>query len=68
MMGDPRTPRRNYPNEDEYLNQKTSLDKLRSKLDDLVGVLDSYKEKRNASPAAKKIVDEEEDKAAKIDT
>ena len=68
MMSDPRTPRRYYLNEEEYLNQKTSLDKLRSKLDDLVGALDSYKEKRNASPAAKKIVDDEEDKAARIDT
>ena len=57
---------RNIENEEEYLNQKTSLDKLRSKLDDLVGALDSYKEKRNASPAAKKIVDDEEDKAARI--
>lgn len=66
MMSDPRTPRRYYLNEEEYLNQKTSLDKLRSKLDDLVGALDSYKEKRNASPAAKKIVDNEEDKAARI--
>ena len=66
MMSDPRTPRRYYLNEEEYLNQKTSLDKLRSKLDDLVGALDSYKEKRNASPAAKKIVENEEDKAAKI--
>ena len=65
-MSDPRTPRRYYLNEEEYLNQKTSLDKLRSKLDDLVGALDSYKEKRNASPAAKKIVDNEEDKAARI--
>ena len=65
-MSDPRTPRRYYLNEEEYLNQKTSLDKLRSKLDDLVGALDSYKEKRNASPAAKKIVDDEEDKAARI--
>ena len=66
MMSDPRTPRRYYLNEEEYLNQKTSLDKLRSKFDDLVGALDSYKEKRNASPAAKKIVDDEEDKAARI--
>ena len=66
MMSDPRTPRRYYLNEEEYLNQKTSLDKLRSKLYDLVGALDSYKEKRNASPAAKKIVDNEEDKAARI--
>ena len=66
MMSDPRTPRRYYLNEEEYLNQKTSLDKLRSKLDDLVGALNSYKEKRNASPAAKKIVDNEEDKAARI--
>ena len=66
MMSDPRTPRRYYLNEEEYLNQKTSLDKLRSKLDDLVGALDSYKEKRNASPATKKIVDDEEDKAARI--
>ena len=65
-MSDPRTPRRYYLNEEEYLNQKTSLDKLRSKLDDLAGALDSYKEKRNASPAAKKIVDNEEDKAARI--
>ena len=65
-MSDPRTPRSYYLNEEEYLNQKTSLDKLRSKLDDLVGALDSYKEKRNASPAAKKIVDDEEDKAARI--
>ena len=46
MMSDPRTPRRYYLNEEEYLNQKTSLDKLRSKLDDLVGALDSYKEKK----------------------
>ena len=67
MMSDPRTPRRYYLNEEEYLNQKTSLDKLRSKLDDLVGALDSYKEKKNASPAAKKIADNEEDKAAGID-
>ena len=65
-MSDPRTPRRYYLNEEEYLNQKTSLDKLRSKLDDLVGALDSYKEKKNASPAAKKIADNEEDKAARI--
>ena len=65
-MSYPRTPRRYYLNEEEYLNQKTLLDKLRSKLDDLVGALDSYNEKRNASPAAKKIVDNEEDKAARI--
>ena len=65
-MSDPRTPRRYYLNEEEYLNQKASLDKLRSKLDDLVAALDSCKEKRNASPAAKKIVDDEDDKAARI--
>ena len=65
-MSDPRTPRRYYLNEEEYLNQKTSLAKLKSKLDDLVGALDSYKEKKNASPAAKKIADDEEDKAARI--
>ena len=46
-------------------SQKTSLEKLKSKLDDLVGALDSYKEKKNASPAAKKIADDEEDKAAR---
>ena len=38
---------------------------MKSKLDDLVGALDSYKEKKNASPAAKKIADDEEDKAAR---
>ena len=65
-MSDPRTPKRYYVNEEEYLNQKTSLEKLKSKLDDLVGALDSYKEKKNASPAAKKIADNEEDKAARI--
>ena len=66
MMSDPRTPKRYYVTEEEYLNQKTSLEKLKSKLDDLVGALDSYKEKKNASPAAKKIVDNEEDKAARV--
>ena len=66
MMSDPRTPKRYYVSEEEYLNQKTSLEKLKSKLDDLVGALDSYKEKKNASPAAKKIADDEEDKAARI--
>jgi len=66
MMSDPRTPKRYYVTEEEYLNQKTSLQKLKSKLDDLVGALDSYKEKKNASPAAKKIADNEEDKAARI--
>ena len=66
MMSDPRTPKRYYVSEEEYLNQKTSLEKLKSKLDDLVGALDSYKEKKNASPAAKKIVDNEEDKAARV--
>ena len=66
MMSDPRTPKRYYVTEEEYLNQKTSLEKLKSKLDDLVGALDSYKEKRNASPAAKKIVDDDEDKEGKI--
>ena len=66
MMSDPRTPKRYYVTEEEYLNQKTSLQKLKSKLDDLVGALDSYKEKKNASPAAKKIADDEEDKAARI--
>ena len=66
MMSDPRTPKRYYVTEEEYLNQKTSLEKLKSKLDDLVGALDSYKEKKNASPAAKKIADSEEDKAARI--
>ena len=66
MMSDPRTPKRYYVTEEEYLNQKTSLEKLKSKLDDLVGALDSYKEKKNASPAAKKIADDEEDKAARI--
>ncbi|KZR76732.1 hypothetical protein [Prochlorococcus marinus] len=65
-MSDPRTPKRYYVTEEEYLNQKTSLEKLKSKLDDLVGALDSYKEKKNASPAAKKIADNEEDKAARI--
>ena len=67
MMSDPRTPKRYYVTGREYLNQKTSLEKLKSKLDDLVGALDSYKEKKNASPAAKKIADNEEDKAAGID-
>ena len=62
----PRTPKRYYVSEEEYLNQKTSLEKLKSKLDDLAGALDSYKEKKNASPAAKKIADDEEDKAARI--
>ena len=66
MMSDPRTPKRYYVTEEQYLNQKTSLEKLKSKLDDLVGALDSYKEKKNASPAAKKIVDNEEDKAARV--
>ena len=66
MMSDQRTPKRYYVTEEEYLNQKTSLEKLKSKLDDLVGALDSYKEKKNASPAAKKIADNEEDKAARI--
>ena len=66
MISDPRTPKRYYVTEEEYLNQKTSLEKLKSKLDDLVGALDSYKEKKNASPAAKKIADNEEDKAARI--
>ena len=41
MMSDPRTPKRYYVSEEEYLNQKTSLEKLKSKLDDLVGALDS---------------------------
>ena len=70
MMSDPRTPRRYYVTEEEHEQQKSSLQnslqKLRTKLDDLLGALDSYKEKRNASPAAKKIVDNEEDKAARI--
>ena len=66
MMSDPRTPKRYYVSEEEYLNQKTSLEKLKSKLDDLVGALDSYKEKKSASPAAKKIADDEKDKAARI--
>ena len=65
-MSYPRTPKRYYVSEEEYLNQKTSLEKLKSKLDDLAGALDSYKEKKNASPAAKKIADDEEDKAARI--
>ena len=65
-MSDPRTPKRYYVSEEEYLNQKTSLEKLKSTLDDLVGALHSYKEKKNASPAAKKIADDEEDKAARI--
>ena len=66
MMSDPRTPKRYYVLEEEYLNQKTSLQKLKSKLDDLVGALDSYKVKKNASHAAKRIVDNEEDKAARV--
>ena len=70
MMSDPRTPKSYYVTEEEHEQQKSSLQnslqKLRTKLDDLVGALDSYKEKRNASPAAKKIVENEEDKAAKI--
>ena len=70
MMSDPCTPKRYYVTEEEHEQQKSSLQnslqKLRTKLDDLVGALDSYKEKRNASPAAKKIVENEEDKAAKI--
>ena len=70
MMSDPRTPKRYYVTEEEHEQQKSSLQnslqKLRTKLDDLVGALDSYKEKRNASPAAKKIADNEEDKAARI--
>ena len=41
MMSDPRTPRRYYVTEEQDLNQKTSLQKLKSKLDDLVGALDS---------------------------
>ena len=65
-MSDPRTPKRYYVNEEEYLSQRTSLEKLKSKLDYLLGALDSCKEKKNASPAAKKIVDNEEDKAARV--
>ena len=66
MMSDPRTLKRYYVSEEEYLNQKTSLKKLKSRLDDLASALDSYKKKKNASPAAKKIADNEEDKAARI--
>ena len=66
MMSDPRTPKRYYVSEEEYDQQKNSLQKLRSKLDDLMTALNSYKEKKNMSPAAKKIVDDEEDKAAQI--
>ena len=51
---------------EDHLNQKTLLQKLKSKLDNLVGTLDSYKEKTNTSPAAKKITDNEEDKLARI--
>ena len=65
-MRDPRTPKRCYLNEGEYPNQKTLVDKLRSKPDDLIGASSSYREKRNASPAAKKIVDDDEDKEGKI--
>ena len=53
-MSDLRTPKRYHVTEQQYLNQNTSLEKLKSKLDDLVDTLDSYKEKKNASPAAKK--------------
>ena len=66
MMSDPRTPKRYYVSEEEHDQQKNSLDKLRRKLDDLMTVLNSYKEKKNMSPAAKKIVDDEEDRAAQI--
>ena len=62
----PAVARRYCLNEEEYLNQKTSLDKLRRKLDDFIGALDSYKEKRNASPAPKKAVDDEEAKLKRI--
>ena len=65
-MSDPRTPKRYCVSEEEYNQRKNSLDKLRSKLDDLMTDLNSYKEKRTMSPAAKKIVDDEEDKAAQI--
>ena len=34
-MSDPRKPKLYYVTEEEYLNQKTSLQKLKSKLDDL---------------------------------
>ena len=40
-MSDPPTLKRYYVCGEEYLNQKTSLEKLKSKLDDLVGALDS---------------------------
>ena len=65
-MSDPRTPKRYYVSEEEYEQKENSLEKLRSKLDDLMTALNSYKEKRNMSPAAKKIIDNEEDKAAQI--
>ena len=51
---------------EDHLNQKSLLQKSKSKLDNLVGALSSYKEKKNTSPAAKKITDNEEDKAARI--
>lgn len=66
MMSDPRTPKSYHVSEEEYDQQKNSLDKLRSKRDDLMTVLNSYKEKKNMPPAAKKIVNDEEDKAAQI--
>lgn len=65
-MSDPPTLKRYYVSEEEYLNQKTFLEKLKSKLDHLIGALSSYKMKKNASPAAKMIADREEDKAVRI--
>ena len=65
-MADPRTPKNYYVSQDEYDSHQNSLERLRTKLDDLVTALNSYKEKRGMSPAAKKIVDDEEDKAAQL--
>ena len=65
-MADPRTPKNYYVSQDEYDSHQNSLERLRTKLDDLVTALNSYKEKRGMTPAAKKIVDDEEDKAARL--
>ena len=72
MMSDPRTPKRYYVTEEEHEQQKSSLQnslqKLRTKLDDFVGALDSYKEKRNASPAARRLSKMKKTKRQRLDT
>ena len=53
-MADPRTPKNYYVSQDEYDSHQNSLERLRTKLDDLVTALNSYKEREGCRQQQKR--------------